>query len=120
MFTVEIQSALKAAAKNCYWRRSDAEMVLAFWRQSGQGMSAFAREWDINVARLRRWRTELAGQELPTFHPVAVVEQSSPAMQVSAEAGAVDIVVGQRRVVARPGFDDATLVRVLPLLDAAC
>ena len=123
VFTLEAQSALKSAANNGYWRRADAEMVLAFWKQSGQtSLSAFAKAWGINPVKLRRWHKHLEGEDLPTFHPVAVVDKPAapPAVQSADAAGSVDVVVGRHRVVAHPGFDDATLVRVLRLLASTC
>ena len=123
MYVRDVEAALSAAAKNRYWREGDAELVLSLFRDSGQTLGVFGRQWGINVARLRRWQRRLGERELPTFHPVSVVPQPSfPAVRMSEDVGGVEVGLrGGRRVVARPGFDEATLVRVIRVLeDLAC
>lgn len=128
MYVRDVESALEAAAKNRYWREGDAEMVVSFWRDSGQTVSAFCGQWGINVARLRRWQRRLADRELPTFHVVSVISDHSPAegaptateSRGSDRGTGVEVVLqGGRRVVAHPGFDEATLLGVVRLLEGA-
>jgi hypothetical protein len=38
-----------------YWRREDAEVVVAAWRASGDTMAGFARGWSLNPNRISRW-----------------------------------------------------------------
>ena len=125
MYARDVESALKLAAENPYWRESDAKMVLSFWRDSGQTLSAFARQFGLSVSRLRRWRRQLDDQELPTFHPVCVVPEprgSEPPVWPSPSAQApvaVELVLaGDRRVEVRPGFDTETLARVIQVVEA--
>ena len=123
MYARDVESALKAAAENPYWREADAVMVLSLWRDSGQTLSAFARQYSLSVQRLRRWHRRLEDQELPKFHPVQVVPDAMvPSVKASAEVGGVEIALGNgRRLIVRPGFDEATLARVLQVLESlAC
>lgn len=116
MYARDVESALKVAAKNRYWREVDATMVLSLWRDSGQTLSAFCDQWGINVVRLRRWQKRLADVELPTFHPAVLVGRDEPP---AVEAGGVleVTVAGGRRIVVRPGFDEVTLMRVVKALE---
>ncbi len=123
MYARDVESALELAAKNPYWREADATMVLSFWRDSGQTLSAFVRQFGLSVGRLRRWHRRLADQELPTFHPIYVASEApsvapSVAPTHGDDAGVDLIVAGGRRVTVRPGFDADTLARVVHVLEA--
>ena len=70
---------LKEVASSRYWRREDAEVIIAAWRDSGETMAGFAREWSLKVDRVARWVARLEdseGESEPEvlFHSVRVVE----------------------------------------------
>ncbi len=79
---------MKAASKKLlevvqsrYWRREDAEVVIAAWRASGDTMSGFASMWSLKADRIARWVTRLEdNDEEPSvsFHPVRVIEPARP------------------------------------------
>lgn len=126
MYARDVESALRLAAENPYWRESDAKMVLSFWRDSGQTLSAFARQFGLSVSRLRRWRGQLPDEELPTFHPICVVPEPGmvavppplPTPSGPAPAAVELVLAGDRRVEVRPGFDAETLARVIQVVEA--
>lgn len=59
MYARDVESALRAAGENPYWRQPDAELALSLWQDSGQSLSAFGRPFGISVQKLRRWRRRL-------------------------------------------------------------
>lgn len=68
---------LKEVASSPYWRREDAEVMVAAWRDSGETMAGFARRWSVKVDRVGRWVARLEERESEPevlFHPVRIVE----------------------------------------------
>ena len=60
------------------WTAAEARRVVAAWRESGQSMSAFARERGFDAQRLRWWRKRFAewssgGEERPVRFAPAVI-----------------------------------------------
>jgi transposase len=104
------------------------------WNDSGLSATAFAAEVGINARSLTWWRWHLAkGETAPAptarrrrrsraavtttrtsaaLSPITFVEMTSP---VSADA--LEIILRSVRVCVRPGFDDATLGRLLDVLE---
>jgi hypothetical protein len=107
------------------------------WRRSGLSVRAFCRERGLLEPNFYAWRRTLAARdaEAVAFVPVQVVvaegesaprakRSSAPtaegasASTVELASAALELVVDGRRVLRiGPGFDAATLQRVLPLLE---
>ena len=85
--------------------------MLTALARSGESLAAFAKREGLSAERLYRWRARLREA---TF--VEVVHESSVGGCV------IELVVGGDRVVRVPsGFDEATLRRLLAVLEAdAC
>jgi len=123
MYVRDVESALRAAADNPYWRQADAELVLSLWADSGQPLATFARQFGHSVRRLYRWRRRLGTLQVPALYPVELV--ASPVAQapggVSAPGpgGEVEVVLrGGRRVAVRPGFDARHLAQVAAAVES--
>lgn len=119
MYARDVESALRAAAKNPYWRQPDAELVLSLWSSSGQSLSAFGRQFGISRQKLRRWRRKLRDSDLPTLYPVELVSPAADDWPREAGGGEVEVVLrGGRRVVIRAGFDQALLTEVAAVVES--
>jgi len=110
-----------------YWRARDAVVVVEAWRQSGEGLSAFARRHGIHARRLRRWAKELeaSGEAMKPvrFHPVRLVAtEEMDGTGRRSRGAAIEIVLGWGdhgcRVRVAPGFEAEDLARVLEVLEA--
>jgi transposase-like protein len=100
-----------------YWQAEDAGVAVEAWKESGEGLTAFARRHGIKPRRLRQWATRLEPSgEAMAFHPVRVV-QASP--QERAQRDPIEIVLGEGCSVRVPaGFAAQDLERVLEVLGA--
>jgi transposase len=108
------------------------------WKDSGLSAKAFAAELGINARSLTWWRWQLSkveGPETPTteprrrqrrsrgstlaitkptaLSPMTFVEMTAPTISDALEV----ILPSTMRVCVRPGFDDATLGRLLDVLE---
>lgn len=71
-----------------YWRRADAEIVVAAWRASGDTLAQFARDWSLNPNRISRWVAEFDDRDEEaevSFLPVQVVESAQPVVATESE-----------------------------------
>jgi transposase len=99
------------SSREQHWRQ-----VVAQWRRSGLPVRVFLRRHGVSKSPFYRWLRKL---ERPDglnagFLPVRVTHGE---VTPQAKAG-VDIVLANGRCVrVRPGFDHATLVEVVDLLD---
>jgi hypothetical protein len=115
---VEQKEAVIEVAGRRHWRKDDARVLIGAWQQSGQTMTAFARDHDIHPERLARWHRLLRAepQESVQFHPVRV--------RTSACCGdtcdnRIEVVLSAGHSVRVPhGFDAGELRRVLAVLGA--
>jgi transposase-like protein len=85
------------------------------WRDSGTTVRAFCEQHGVSEPSFYAWRRKLAQRDAqaPTFVPVRVVADEPPA-----KAGGLDLVLpGQRTLRVGPGFDAATLRRLLAVLE---
>lgn len=99
------------SAKERFWRR-----VLRDWRKSGLSVRAFCAEHGLAEPSFYHWRRTLQERapSAPAFVPVRVVAEPSPPRA----GAAVELVLGNGRTLRLgPGFDAATLQRLLPLLE---
>ena len=115
------------ARREAHWRQ-----VLERWRRSGLSKTEFSSRAGISRDVLGWWQVEIAKRELacqsripaaplkggdantgrPTFIPVRVIEPPT-----SPTSTPLDLVVGDRIVRVRPGFDAQTLGRLLVILE---
>ncbi len=103
--------SVRDGSKEQYWRQ-----VLAGWRSSGLSGRAYCHLRGISLPSFYWWRREIARRDSAgiQFLPVRVVPDAMPPHG----DGAIEVVLtNQRCLRVRPGFDRATLVRLLELLD---
>jgi hypothetical protein len=96
--------------KERHWRR-----WLDQWRASGLSVRAFCARHGLATASFYAWRRVLQRRaaEQPAFLPVQVVADNTPA-----QASGLEVVLGDGRTVrVSPGFDAATLRRLLAVLE---
>lgn len=94
------------------WTLDDAREVLAAWKQSGLSVAEFSRRHEFDKHRLYAWRRKLSVTAIGGFVPVRVVSDSPAGTPVELEVRGVRVRVGR-------DFDEATLRRVLSLLEVA-
>ena len=109
--------AFARARQSAYWREPEARAALAAYAASGEPLETFCRRHGVGVQRLRWWRQRLAD----VGAPVGAAPPGFVAVQVVAGPAASIEVVGAGAWVVRvpPGFDVATLQRVLTVVAAA-
>jgi transposase len=93
--------------KEQQWRR-----WIARWQTSGLSVAAFCARHDLATASFYAWRRTLQRRDAPPapFVPVQLVDDPTP-------AGPLEVVLADGRVVrVPPGFDAATLRRLLAVL----
>jgi hypothetical protein len=96
--------------KERQWRR-----WIDQWQASGLSVRAFCARHDLPSARFYHWRRvlERRAAEEPAFVPVQVVADAVPA-----QASVLEVVLTDGRAVrVAPGFDAATLRRLLVVLE---
>ena len=96
--------------KERQWRRRIDQ-----WRVSGLSVPAFCAQHGLSSASFYHWRRvlERRAAEEPAFVPVQVVADDTPA-----QASALEVVLTDGRAVRiAPGFDAATLRRLLAVLE---
>jgi transposase len=96
--------------KEQQWRRWIGE-----WRASGLSVRAFCDRRGLAIPSFYAWRRTLERRaaEVPAFVPVQVVADGAPA-----HASALEVVLRDGRAVrVAPGFDAATLRRLLAVLE---
>ena len=95
-----------------YWRAADAERVVEAWRRGGQSGAAFARQHELSVARLLRWRDRLKRSAAPVFHPVRVVKRVRAIAAPAPEPLELEL-RGGRRIRVAAGFDPELLEQLV-------
>jgi hypothetical protein len=100
--------------KERLWRRR-----LRHWRDSGLGIAEFCRQQALPVASFYGWRRILAQRDLEAtqFVPVRVLGPTMTGATHSAATGLELVLPGGRRLRVGPDFDDATLRRLLSVLE---
>ena len=97
-------------------RREEWRQVLAEQAASGKTAAAFCQERGVPVWKFHYWRKALSTREAAAdvsgFVQVKMAAVQAPGTQVWVEAGAW-------RVCVTPGFDEATLQRVLAAVTRA-
>src|SRR6185369_1412932 len=98
--------------KEQFWRR-----ILRQWQHSGLSVRAFCEQQGLSQPSFYAWRRTLAQRDAQavTFVPVEVLPQ--PLSPESEAAGLELILIGGRVLRIGPAFDEATLRRLLALLE---
>jgi hypothetical protein len=85
--------------------------------------SSFATREGVKAQQLRWWRWQLGlgprgrrAADAPQFVEVVLEGRSEPPVPARAEAE-LELVIGQRRVLVRPGFDAESLRQVVAVLE---
>jgi transposase len=103
--------------KERFWRRAMRQ-----WRTSGLSIRDFCREEGLPEPNFYAWRSTLAKRdaEKVTFIPVEVIPEPSAPTRAEDMAAALELIlVSGRRLRVGPGFDAATLQRLLPLVEGS-
>lgn len=108
--------------KRTRWSARQAEAVLGRWQRSGLSMRAFCEREGFDRQRLHRWKTKLAwnGARSQSSAPVALheVEIVADEAPTATSPGALTLERPDGLLLhVGPGFDEATLDRLLGLLD---
>jgi transposase-like protein len=74
------------------WTAAEAERVVEAWRESGQSMSAFARQRGFDVQRLAWWKKRFAEwsgdhEHAARFAPAVISTTSGPRVSVRLDEG---------------------------------
>jgi len=104
-----------------------AERVQA-WRASGKTAEEYASGFDFESTTLRYWASRLKTQTIsksteapsaPTATIARVVRARTVPEPVAPTASALEVVIGEARVVVRSGFDQEVLRQVVAALGGA-
>jgi hypothetical protein len=101
-------------AKERIWRR-----VLRHWRKSGLSVRAYGSAEGLSEASFYAWRRTLNDRDAEPmgFVPVSVVPAAAVPSREGSQGG-LELVLGSGRLLrVLPGFDAATLQRLLVLLE---
>jgi hypothetical protein len=103
-------------SKERFWRRS-----LHQWRNSGLGIAEFCRQQGLSAPSFYAWRRTLAQRDATAaavhFVPVRVLAETVPGAADRDATGLELVLEGGRRLHIGPAFDDATLRRLLSVLE---
>jgi transposase-like protein len=103
------------AAKERFWRQ-----ILRRWQRSGLPVRAFCEEFGLAEQSFYGWRRTLRQRDAQAIHfvPVQVIGQATALLGVDQSAHPLELVLSDgRRLRIGPGFDAATLQRLLALLE---
>jgi len=107
---------LPSGSRADYWR----ERIRAC-EASGLSAARFCRERSLSVSGYHWWKRELKRREMtvrPGVTPVPPFAEVHVTPPRSVETVAIEVVLpGERRVRVYPGFDEATLARVLAVVE---
>lgn len=94
-------------------------------KESGLSMARFAAEIGVNAKTLAWWRSELASSSRSAAtkpqpsRPIAIAPLNFVEMTTRSEGGPVEVVLPSGIAIrVRAGFDHATLVRVLDVVES--
>jgi len=108
-------SSQRGNSKEQFWRR-----MVRQWRSSGLSVRDFCAEKDLSEPSFYAWRRTLAERdaEAVRFVPVRVVPEEQPIANDNNVSSGLELVLRAGRVLRiGPGFDAATLQRLLALLE---
>jgi transposase len=102
-------------SKERFWRRA-----VRRWRMSGLSIRDFCREEGLPEHNFYAWRSTVTKRdgEKVAFVPVQVVPESTLPTRADDETTALELILASgRRLRIGPGFDAATLQRLLPVVE---
>ncbi|HEV3257544.1 MAG TPA: hypothetical protein VG013_11730 [Gemmataceae bacterium] len=105
----------RRGSKERFWRR-----LLRQWRKSGLSVRDFCAEQQVSEPSFYAWRRTLAERaaEATRFVPVHVVPDDQTTAAGAGSSSGLELVLGPGRLLRiGPGFDAATLERLLALLE---
>jgi transposase len=103
--------AVRSGSKEQYWRK-----ILARWQTSGLTVRAYCEAHSLSQPSFYWWRREIQRRDRAQtqFLPVRVVAE---AVVSDNDSSAIEVVLSNGHCLrVRPGFDRATLVRLLDVL----
>jgi len=105
----------RSGGKEPHWRT-----LVQQWRSSGLSVRDFCAKHGLAEPTFYAWRRTLATRDAEAMHfvPVQIVPERVAAPAREPASGGLELVLTGGRVLRiGPGFDAATLQRVLPLLE---
>jgi hypothetical protein len=105
----------RRSSKERFWRR-----LLGQWRHSGLSVRDFCAEQQVSEPSFYGWRRTIAERdaEATRFVPVHVIPDEQPPTTGAGSGGGLELVLGSGRLLrVGPGFDAATLQRLLVVLE---
>lgn len=102
--------------KSTYWRREDAELIVAAWRSSRESLAAFGRRWSLDPRRISRWAHKLSDSETSdavTFYPVQL---KAVALERNGLAWVGEVRRGEWAVRVPTGFAASEMSRLLTVI----
>jgi hypothetical protein len=108
-------SSQQGSNKERFWRR-----VVRQWRNSGLSVRAFCADKDLAEPSFYAWRRTIAERDAAAvrFVPVHIVPGEQPVAADSGSNSGLELVLpAGRRLRIGPGFDAATLQRLLAVLE---
>ncbi len=105
----------RRSSKEQFWRQ-----LLRQWRRSGLSVRDFCAERQVSEPSFYYWRRAIAQRDAlaPCFVPVRVIPDEPPPIAGTGSGSGLELVLGAGRLLRiGPGFDAATLRRVLALLE---
>ena len=100
----------RSSEKEAFWHRHVQEQA-----KSGLGVRAYCQQEQLAENSFYAWRRELERRRPANTTPQGFTELVVAPRLTS---NALELVIGQRRVVIPPGFDPASLRAVLEVLEA--
>ena len=103
--------------------REQWEQRIRKWQRSGMDAESFAAREGLKAERLRWWRWHLGfgPRGKKSSEPTQFVEVVLPGVAEeksgAPEGSELEVLIGKRRVLVRPGFDAQSLRRVLAVLE---
>jgi transposase len=100
--------------KERFWRT-----MVRQWRKSGLSVRAFCGEQGLAEPSFYSWRRTLAERDAQAVHfvPVRIAPEPAPVPADASASGLELVLGGGRRLRVAPGFDAATLQRLLAVLE---
>jgi transposase len=101
--------------KERFWRKA-----IRRWRTSGLSVRSYCQLSALSETNFHCWRRKLAARdaEAVAFTPVRLLPDEPPGVSAQTATGALELLLANHRVLRiAPGFDEATLRRLLPLLE---
>jgi hypothetical protein len=103
------------SSKERFWRQ-----ILRQWRRSGLSVRDFCAERDVSEPSFYAWRRTITERdaEAACFVPVHVIPDAATTAGGAGSGSGLELVLGSGRLLRiGPGFDAATLRRLLALLE---